>query len=172
MEIVGVWERSSPLLGQHLFYIVCNLVDNIYFKHYLYTLAIVLRMSDQVIADSELTLNDNSSRCPIWRLRRRQLAPLACITLILSLVLFLREFLSSPQDIEQLKSAQPPSFVPNADLSASTALSTPSPINTEITPSHDEDPVVFVLIIWSEPSATEGALLIKASRTTSCANIV
>lgn len=112
-------------------------------------------MSDQIIADSELSPVDDTW-CPVWRPRRRKLVPLACITLILSLLLFLREFLNSPQDIEQLKFVQPPSFVPNAST-------------TSITPSHNEEPVVFILIIWSEPSAAEGALLIKASHTASCA---
>lgn len=97
-----------------------------------------------------------------WRLRRRKLVPLACIAFILSLLLFFRELLSSPKDVEQLKFVQPPSFVTNTDIPTSTTITAPTATNTDIV-HHDEEPVVFVFIIWSEPSAVEGALLIKVS---------
>jgi hypothetical protein len=109
-----------------------------------------------------VTVTDDKS-FPIWRLvRRRKLVPLACIAFILSLLLFFRELLGSSKDVEQLKFSQPPSFVAHTDISPPTTLTAPTVTNIN-TVSDDEEPVVFILIIWSEPSAAEGALLIKVS---------
>jgi tellurite resistance protein TehA-like permease len=99
--------------------------------------------------------DDNSF--PIWRLRRRKLIPLACIALFLFLLLFFAE-LWEPTDVKRLE-ATSPSFVINP---------TPTTLGTSTITSADniynqEEPVVFSLIIWSEQSAVEGALLIKVS---------
>jgi len=98
--------------------------------------------------------DDNSF--PIWRLRRRKLIPLACIALFLFLLLFFAE-LWEPTDVKRLE-ATSPSFVINP---------TPTTLGTSTITSADniynqEEPVVFSLIIWSEQSAVEGALLIKS----------
>ena len=114
------------------------------------------------IAEHVGPLDDKSF--PIWRLRRRKLVPLACIALILSLLLFYRELLSSSKDAGQLKSVQSPSFnAPNTNISTSTTLTESLPAADTDSVHHAEEPIVFLFIIWSEPSAAEGALLIKVS---------
>jgi len=112
------------------------------------------------VADAERT-SCPEDKFQVWRPRRRKLVPLAFIALILSLLLFFKEF-SSPKDLNQWRSAQPPSFVAETDIFASTTHTAPTATNTDIV-HKDEEPVVFTLVIWSEPSAAEGALLIKVS---------
>jgi hypothetical protein len=98
---------------------------------------------------------------PIWRLRRRKVIPLACLTLILFLLLFFAE-LWAPTDVKRLQTTSPPSLVIDTDVPPSTTLS-PSTIASADNVHDQEEPVIFTLIIWSEQSAVEGALLIKVS---------
>jgi len=107
---------------------------------------------------------------------RRQLVPdlalaeakthsLACIVLFLFLLLFSAE-LWAPTDVKRLQ-ATSPSFVINTDVPTPTTLSTSS-ITSADNIYNQEESVVFSLIIWSEQSAVEGALLIKVSLWPSC----
>ncbi|RDB21518.1 hypothetical protein Hypma_011350 [Hypsizygus marmoreus] len=106
-----------------------------------------------------------------WRLRRRRLLPLAFVVVFLSLVLFLAEFAGSTKSVGQLQSAEPPAFknlekVPSITTTTVTTTIT-APAVTETAIVHQNvtvvpEPVVFTLIMWSESSAAEGALLIKS----------
>ncbi|KAF5386674.1 hypothetical protein D9615_001742 [Tricholomella constricta] len=99
-----------------------------------------------------------------WRPRRRKLLALTYIAIVFSLLLFLAEFSSSTKSTVRLESPGSPSSN-GIYITTTTTISAPGVTETAIVYQNvavKPEPVVFVLIIWSESSAIEGALLIKS----------
>lgn len=107
-----------------------------------------------------------------WRSPRlRKLLILGCVVLFLSLAFFLKELGGPERTVDELASGPPPSHIVAAPVTITTTFTAPAVTETvyvyqDVATAPNVDPVVFVLIMWSEASAAEGALLIKVSTLT------
>ncbi|KAG6910905.1 hypothetical protein DXG01_006588 [Tephrocybe rancida] len=126
--------------------------------------------------DSSSTIASNWLQ--LWRPRRRTKCLVALLAIIFSLYLFFAEFTDSESPTPTLKQMlttklevpRPHSFKASHKVHTITSITTTTitaPIVTETVVVHQDvvktpEPVVFVLITWSESSAIEGAVLIKS----------
>lgn len=102
-----------------------------------------------------------------WRPRRRTVLTIALIALVASSLFFLKGLASSnSKNVQRWDYAHPKSIItstkgPTATAKTATVTETTTVYHHSVAPKLD--PVVFFLIIWSETSAVEGAILIKVS---------
>lgn len=109
-------------------------------------------------------LTGSAQRTQIWRSpRRRKLFGLGFLALVLASLLFFKESASLTDILQEWESAALPIISPSATVTSSPPSPPIATGNATVLDSVVEkaEPVVFVLIMWSEASAREGALLIK-----------
>lgn len=106
-----------------------------------------------------------------WRSpRRRKILILALVALFLSIILFIQEFVpwkGFTYDWTPTTNAAYPPARPGTPTTSIPSVTETVTVYHSVVVAPKADPVVFVLIMWSESAAEEGLLLLKASFYTS-----